>query len=255
MTSTPSEETHTVLGIAFGNSTTQIAYISRGGAPECIANEDGDRQIPSILSYSEGEEYHGGQAKSQLVRNSANTIILFRDWLGQKSQTPPFASTELTICRFDGIDIERAKYSAKPHVTNSGDVAFNITTMVPKVPTAPATPSVSGTSTPLRGGTSTPLPRTGTSTPLPPQEDEEPEYEERVQSLSVTDLVIAHLTRINQSAQHFLGHPPAGAVYTAPTNFTASQREDLKLCSYRAGIPCLQIIHEPTAALLAFHSL
>jgi molecular chaperone DnaK (HSP70) len=84
MTSTPSEETHTVLGIAFGNSTTQIAFISRGGVPECIANEDGDRQIPSILSYSEGEEYHGGQAKSQLVRNSANTIILFRDWLGQK---------------------------------------------------------------------------------------------------------------------------------------------------------------------------
>lgn len=86
MTSTPTES-NTVLGIAFGNSTTQIAYISRAHVPECIANEDGDRQIPSILSFAEGEEYHGGQAKSQLVRNSANTIILFRDWLGQKS--PP----------------------------------------------------------------------------------------------------------------------------------------------------------------------
>jgi molecular chaperone DnaK (HSP70) len=83
MTSTPTE-TSTVLGIAFGNSTTQIAYISRSGVPECIANEDGERQIPSILSYSEGEEYHGGQAKGQLVRNAANTIVSFRDWLGQK---------------------------------------------------------------------------------------------------------------------------------------------------------------------------
>ena len=83
MTSTPTE-TNTVLGIAFGNSTTQIAYISRSGVPECIANEDGERQIPSILSYSEGEEYHGGQAKSQLVRNASNTIVSFRDWLGQK---------------------------------------------------------------------------------------------------------------------------------------------------------------------------
>lgn len=84
MTDTPTE-TNTALGISFGNSTTQIAFISRASVPECLANEDGERQIPSILSYSEGEEYHGGQAKSQLVRNSANTIVSFRDWLGQKS--------------------------------------------------------------------------------------------------------------------------------------------------------------------------
>ena len=83
MTSTPTD-TNTVLGIAFGNSTTQIAFISRSGVPECLANEDGERQIPSILSYSEGEEYHGSQAKSQLVRNGANTVVSFRDWLGQR---------------------------------------------------------------------------------------------------------------------------------------------------------------------------
>ena len=91
MTSTP-PETSTALGIAFGNSTTQIAYISRSGVPECIANEDGDRQIPSILSYSEGEEYHGGQAKNQLIRNGPNTIVSFRDWLGQKYRFPAKAS-------------------------------------------------------------------------------------------------------------------------------------------------------------------
>jgi len=83
MTATPTENS-TVLGIAFGNSTTQIAFISRAGVPECLANEDGERQIPSILSYAEGEEYHGGQAKSQLVRNAQNTLVSFRDWLGQK---------------------------------------------------------------------------------------------------------------------------------------------------------------------------
>ena len=48
-----------------------------------IANEEGDRQIPTILSYIEGEEYHGTQAKSQLVRNSKNTIAYFRDYLGK----------------------------------------------------------------------------------------------------------------------------------------------------------------------------
>ena len=43
-----------------------------------------DRQIPSILSYIEGEEYQGTQAKSQLVRNSKNTVAYFRDYLGKE---------------------------------------------------------------------------------------------------------------------------------------------------------------------------
>jgi molecular chaperone DnaK (HSP70) len=43
-----------------------------------------DRQIPSILSYVEGEELHAGQAKSQLIRNSKNTVAYFRDFLGQE---------------------------------------------------------------------------------------------------------------------------------------------------------------------------
>lgn len=43
-----------------------------------------DRQIPSILSYVKGEEYHGTQAKSQLVRNAENTIAYFRDFIGKE---------------------------------------------------------------------------------------------------------------------------------------------------------------------------
>jgi len=45
---------------------------------------DIDRQIPSILSYIDGEEYHGTQAKAQLVRNSKNTVTNFRDYLGKE---------------------------------------------------------------------------------------------------------------------------------------------------------------------------
>ena len=58
--------------------------IVQEGKAEVIANEEGDRQIPSFLSYIEGEEYHGTQAKSQLVRNSRNTVAYFRDYLGQE---------------------------------------------------------------------------------------------------------------------------------------------------------------------------
>ena len=72
------------IGISFGNSNSSIAYTTGEGKAEVIANEEGDRYIPSILSYIEGEEYHGTQAKSQLVRNSKNTVAYFRDYLGKR---------------------------------------------------------------------------------------------------------------------------------------------------------------------------
>jgi molecular chaperone DnaK (HSP70) len=157
--------------------------------------------------------------------------------------------------RYNTIDIERAKYSAKPHATDSGDVAFNITTLVPKLPTLKGiTPSASGTSTPLRTGTSTSLRLPG-GIATPQSELDEPEYEEREETLSVPEVVTRHLQRIQVSARQYLGHDPQGAVYTVPTNFSTSQRDLLKECSEKAGIPVLQIIHEPTAALLAWHSL
>jgi molecular chaperone DnaK (HSP70) len=48
-----------------------------------------DRQIPSILSYVDGEEYNGQQAKQQLIRNSKNTVAYFRDFLGQEYDINP----------------------------------------------------------------------------------------------------------------------------------------------------------------------
>jgi molecular chaperone DnaK (HSP70) len=77
---------------------------SQEGKAEVIANEEGgtynfgrsccfvntrltfltDRQIPSILSYVDGEEFQGAQAKAQLVRNAKNTVAYFRDFLGQE---------------------------------------------------------------------------------------------------------------------------------------------------------------------------
>ncbi|POS87674.1 hypothetical protein EPUL_001888, partial [Erysiphe pulchra] len=80
--STRGLEDRTVIGISFGNSNSSIAYTTSEGKAEVIANEDGDRQIPSILSYVDGEEYYGQQAKQQLIRNSNNTVAYFRDFLG-----------------------------------------------------------------------------------------------------------------------------------------------------------------------------
>lgn len=69
-----------------------------------------DRQIPTVLSYIDGEEYHGTQAKAQLVRNSANTVAYFRDYLGKQ---------------FKDIDPTPCHQSAHPQQSDS-TIAFSI---------------------------------------------------------------------------------------------------------------------------------
>lgn len=97
------------IGITFGNSNSSIAFTVDDKA-EVIANEDGDRQIPTVLSYVDGDEYYGGQAKNFLVRNPDNTIAFFRDFLGQE---------------FKSIDPTHSHSSAHPQ--NSSDkVTFSV---------------------------------------------------------------------------------------------------------------------------------
>ncbi|KAJ5390092.1 Ribosome-associated complex subunit SSZ1 [Penicillium cataractarum] len=105
-----SETERFAIGISFGNSSSSIARISPEGKAEVIANEEGDRQIPSILSYIDGEEYHGTQAKAQLIRNSSNTVAYFRDYLGKD---------------FKSIDATPCHQSAHPQQKDS-TVAFTI---------------------------------------------------------------------------------------------------------------------------------
>ncbi|BCS29301.1 ribosome-associated complex protein SSZ1 [Aspergillus puulaauensis] len=98
------------IGISFGNSSSSIARINPEGKAEVIANEEGDRQIPTVLSYIGGEQYHGSQAKAQLIRNASNTVAYFRDYLGKN---------------FKSIDPTPCHNSAHPIQTDS-TVAFSI---------------------------------------------------------------------------------------------------------------------------------
>lgn len=93
-----------VVGINFGNSYASIAVLTSEGQSECIATEDGERQIAAVISYhgdetvrpscciilrssSELLQYIGNQAIPQLLKNSKNTIVGFRDLLGKKCVT------------------------------------------------------------------------------------------------------------------------------------------------------------------------
>jgi molecular chaperone DnaK (HSP70) len=105
----PEPSDRVAIGITFGNSNSSVAYTVDDKA-EVIANEDGDRQIPTVLSYVDGDEYYGGQAKAFLVRNPDNTISSFRDFLGQE---------------FKSIDPTHCHASAHPKDV-SGTVAFSV---------------------------------------------------------------------------------------------------------------------------------
>ncbi|KAG8686391.1 Hsp70 protein that interacts with Zuo1p [Ceratobasidium sp. 394] len=80
----PEKKGPAVIGINFGNAYASIAVINNEGQADCIANEDGERQIAAAVSYFGLEEYIGNQAKPQLVKNSQNTITNFRNQLGKK---------------------------------------------------------------------------------------------------------------------------------------------------------------------------
>ena len=102
------------LGISFGNSNSSIAYTSpTTGETLVIANEEGDRQIPSILSYIGGEEFWATQAKAQIVRNPRNTIACFRDFLGKG---------------FEDVDPSPCHASARPVMLKEGEkgVGFEV---------------------------------------------------------------------------------------------------------------------------------
>ncbi|KZP01403.1 actin-like ATPase domain-containing protein [Calocera viscosa TUFC12733] len=77
------EQAHSVIGINFGNAYASIAVINKEGRADTIANEDGERQIACAISFNGSETYVGNQALPQLVKNSANTILGFRNYLGK----------------------------------------------------------------------------------------------------------------------------------------------------------------------------
>lgn len=183
-----SEEYETVIGLSFGNTSSSIA-VEKDGKVEVIANQDGDRAIPSVLSYVHSDEFHGLQAKNQLIRNPKNTITYFRDFIGK-----PFAEVDPTYNHASAHPLEKDGFSS-----------FSVVTA----------------------------------------EDAEPEQ------LSIDKVVTRHLDRLRESAADFIGKKIDGAVVAVPTDFTDAQKKALVADAAAADLKILQIINEPTAALLA----
>ncbi|KAJ3488754.1 hypothetical protein NLI96_g2605 [Meripilus lineatus] len=204
----------TVVGINFGNSYASIAVLTKEGSADCIANEDGERQIACAISFHGEETYIGNQAKHQLVKNSQNTITGFRNLLGKKFSEIP--SDKLSVS---------APVIQHPEIPD--EPAY-------KVQVLQAAPS--------------PLPTSATTTPAPshaPTPRSEPIPATRF--LTPSEVTSIFLKSLIQSAEDYLGKKVQGAVITVPDWFSDVQKSALQKAAADADIVILQLLEEAGA--------
>eukprot|EP00831_Metopus_contortus_P017137 TRINITY_DN17218_c0_g1_i1.p2 TRINITY_DN17218_c0_g1~~TRINITY_DN17218_c0_g1_i1.p2 ORF type:complete len:140 (-),score=41.55 TRINITY_DN17218_c0_g1_i1:431-850(-) len=63
-----------IVGIDIGNSYMRVARIN-SGKPEIIPNEDGVRETPSWIAFTESEVFIGENARAQAYRNPERTVF------------------------------------------------------------------------------------------------------------------------------------------------------------------------------------
>ncbi|KAI0641234.1 actin-like ATPase domain-containing protein [Trametes meyenii] len=208
----------TVVGINFGNSYASIAVLTKEGGADCIANEDGERQIACAIAFHGEETYIGNQAKHQLVKNSQNTITGFRNILGKKFSEIPTNASPVS-----------APVIQHPEIPD--EPAYKVKILQPAPPPLPTT----ATNTPAASNAATPR--------------SEPVSAERV--LTVSEVTTIFLKSLIKSAEDFLGKKVQGAVITIPTWFEQAQKDALEKAANDADITVLQLLEEAGAAAVA----
>ncbi|KAI0089718.1 Hsp70 protein-domain-containing protein [Irpex rosettiformis] len=212
----------TVVGINFGNSYASISVLNKQGNPDCIANEDGERQIACAVSFHGEEIYIGNQAKHQLVKNAQNTITGFRNLLGKK---------------FSQIDTSKPTTSAPviEHPEQPDTAAYKVQILQSAPLPLPASTTTTQQNTPLASRVATPR-----SEPTP-----------ATRILSVSEVTTIFIKSLLQSAEDFLGKKVQGAVITVPAWFTSEQKKALEDAATEAGVSVLQLLEEAGAAAVA----
>ncbi|KAF8054341.1 Hsp70 protein-domain-containing protein [Lyophyllum atratum] len=208
-----------IVGINFGNSYASIAVFTKEGVAECIANEDGERQIACAISFFGEEIYIGNQATHQLVKNSKNTITGFRNLLGKK---------------FSEISQSQSTKSAPviQHPDIPDEPAYKVQVLQPAPSPLPQSTHTSSFNTPAASHAPTPR-----SEPVPG---------ERI--LTVSEINTMFIASLVESAENFLGKKVQGAVITVPTSFSETQKDALEKAAANAGVHVLQLLDEAGAA-------
>lgn len=69
--------------------------------------------------------------------------------------------------------------------------------------------------------------------------------------MTVHEVAKRHFKQLKLAAEDFIGKNIEGVVLTVPTDFTEVQRQEIARIAEDAGLKVLQLINEPSAALLA----
>lgn len=73
-----------IIGIDLG-TTNSVVSVMEGGEVKVIANQDGNRLLPSVVAYTEkGDRLVGDPAKRQAVTNPKNTIYSIKRFMGRR---------------------------------------------------------------------------------------------------------------------------------------------------------------------------
>ncbi len=96
-----------IIGIDLGTTNSCVAVLE-GGQPVVIANAEGGRTTPSVVSFTkDGERLVGIPAKRQQVTNAENTVYSIKRFMGRK---------------YDEIANERARVPFTVNKASNGDV-------------------------------------------------------------------------------------------------------------------------------------
>ncbi|QVL58401.1 MAG: molecular chaperone DnaK [Simkaniaceae bacterium] len=99
-----------VIGIDLGTTNSCIA-VMEGGAAKVIANAEGTRTTPSIVSYKDGERLVGIPAKRQAVTNPEKTLYSTKRFIGRK---------------FSEVESEIKTVPYKVVANKNGDAVFEV---------------------------------------------------------------------------------------------------------------------------------
>src|SRR5271154_7481607 len=73
-----------IIGIDLG-TTNSVVSVMEGGEVKVIANQDGNRILPSVVAYTEkGDRLVGDPAKRQAVTNPRRTVYSIKRFMGRR---------------------------------------------------------------------------------------------------------------------------------------------------------------------------
>ena len=178
-----------IIGIDLGTTNCCVS-VWRNGNYEIIPDMNGNKTIPSIVSFTNNTRYIGREAKNQIELNTENTIYEVKRLIGRK------------------ID-EDVVVNDIPYLTYKLDSEDDKNIII--------------------------------KTNLKDQKSYTPE-----------EISAIILSEIKYMAEDYLKRPIDKAIITVPAYFNDSQRQATKDAATIAGLECMRIINEPTAAALAY---